>query len=184
MYTIDGEYTDIEISLDIYETLQIDTYMCTTDCPCVPLTQATKGTWSDAAITGSSSRTVGDFYFVSANGFETYEACIQSYDSTATTPFGIWAHNLNTQSNFDEIMDWITFFEDEFDCAGVCEPAMFYWSKSVTLGAPTDSCVGSIKDELSTAFIRLCGACLVSGFILLCNFLLQYCMWFKSSDDK
>ena len=158
--------------------------MCTTDCPCVPLTEATKGTWSDAAITGSSSRTVGDFYFVSANGFETYEACIQSYDSTATTPFGIWAHNLNTQSNFDEIMDWITFFEDEFDCAGVCEPAMFYWSKSVTLGAPTDSCVGSIKDELSTAFIRLCGACLVSGFILLCNFLLQYCMWFKSSDDK
>ena len=115
----------------------------------------------------------------SGTTFETYQACINSYDETATTAFGQWASKLNSQSNFDEIMEWITFFEDEFDCAGVCTPAKFYWSKSVTLGAPTESCVESIKDELTTAFLGLGGACLVSGFILLCNFLLQYCLWSK-----
>lgn len=76
-------------------------------------------------------------------------------------------------------MDWVTFFEDEYNCAGVCEPALFYWSKSVSQGMPTESCISSIKDDLSTAFMGLGGACLISGFVLLCNFVLQYCLWVK-----
>ena len=134
VYTIDGEYSDINISLDIYETIQINKYMCTTDCPCIGINAATLSTWdlttqvttaaansianadsasdiADALNTLASSadylagadadRDVSQTYYTPAAGsseptFETYQACIQSYDSTATTPFGIWANKLNS----------------------------------------------------------------------------------------
>lgn len=185
-YTIENNYNNIEISLDVYETLLMDEYMCSTDCPCVDVDAATKATWTTEAL-ADGGRAGKPLVFVPAGtsgSFETYQSCIQSFDATNLSTagysnFGVWANQLNNQDNFDEIMDWVTFFEDEYNCAGVCEPALFYWSKSVSQGMPTESCISSIKDDLSTAFMGLGGACLISGFVLLCNFVLQYCLWVK-----
>ena len=49
-YTIENEYNNIEISLDVYETLLMDEYMCSTDCPCVDVDAATKATWTAQAL--------------------------------------------------------------------------------------------------------------------------------------
>jgi len=76
-------------------------------------------------------------------------------------------------------MEWIEFFETEYSCAGICEPVMFYWSKSIELGIPTKSCVNSIKDDLTSSFTGLAGATLASGILLFFVWIMQYCLWRK-----
>lgn len=73
----------------------------------------------------------------------------------------------------------MTFFEDEYECAGICTTATYYWSRSIDLGKPTKDCVSSIKDDMSNAFLGL-GACtLIAGIFLLFVFIMQYCLWRK-----
>ena len=75
--------------------------------------------------------------------------------------------------------DLVTFFEDTYDCAGICEPALFYLSKSVEKGKPTGSCIGNLKDELNDEFAGLGGATLAAGIVLFGTWIMQYCLWTK-----
>ena len=75
------------------------------------------------------------------------------------------------------VTDLVEFFESEYDCAGICKPALFYFSKSVELGPPTGSCVGNLKDEINSEFGGLGAATLCSGVLLLAIFIMQYCLW-------
>jgi len=63
-------------------------------------------------------------------------------------------------------MTWIEFFEDEYECAGICEPASFYWSKSIELGKPTKSCIIGLKNGITKAFLGIGICALVAGFLL------------------
>lgn len=76
-------------------------------------------------------------------------------------------------------MEWIEFFETEYTCAGICTPAVFYWSQPITLGKPTKSCVNSIKDDLTDSFTGLAATTLVSGILLFFIWIMQYCLWRK-----
>ena len=71
------------------------------------------------------------------------------------------------------------FFENTYDCAGVCQPALFSLGKSVELGRPNASCIGSLKDELNSEFGGLGAATLISGVLLMLTFVFQYCLWYK-----
>lgn len=63
-------------------------------------------------------------------------------------------------------MYWLEFFEDEYDCAGVCSPSLFYWSKSIELGRPNKSCIIGIKDGITKAFLGIGICALVAGCLL------------------
>jgi len=76
-------------------------------------------------------------------------------------------------------MKWIQFFEDEYDCAGICLPASFSFSKSIKNGRPTEGCIGAIKDDLNTAFLGLSVVTLLAGIFLFFVFIMQYCLWRK-----
>ena len=62
-------------------------------------------------------------------------------------------------------MYWLEFFEDEYDCAGVCTPSLFSWSKSIELGRPTKSCIIGIKDGITKAFLGIGICALVAGIL-------------------
>lgn len=75
--------------------------------------------------------------------FNTYQECI---DESAKdmyqvngfgTEFNKFAKSFKNQSSYDSIMKWIKFFEDEYDCAGICQPSAFSFSKSIAIGRPT-----------------------------------------------
>ena len=38
------------------------------------------------------------------------------------------------------------FLEDQFDCSGVCQPALFYFTKQLHEGPPKQTCLVKIKD--------------------------------------
>lgn len=42
----------------------------------------------------------------------------------------------------------VTYFEKEYECAGFCKPALFYYSKPVSMGVPTQACVQPFMDDI------------------------------------
>ena len=52
------------------------------------------------------------------------------------TVFYTAAKYLRDQENFNDVIDWITFFEREFDCAGICKTSLFAWTRSIEEGRP------------------------------------------------
>jgi hypothetical protein len=159
--------SDITIALDIYDSILIEDYMCTSDCPCAPVSTATE--WlSDVSRTYDFT---GTYY--------TYKECLFDTENNASPYFQGFADGFREQSNIVTVMDWVNFFEEEFDCAGICKPATFYYDRSIELGKPNSSCIESIKDELTSSFQGLGIATLVSGILLFFVFCMQYCLWKK-----
>ena len=70
------------------------------------------------------------------------------------------------------------FFEDEYECSGICEEALFSFSRSIEEGKPK-SCFQSIKDEVKESMFYLGVSTLVSGTLLLMLFIFNYCLWNK-----
>ena len=122
-------------------------------------------------------------FSASGETFNTYSDCVRVQGAGRDFEFQAWAEGFVGQTTYDTISDWIKFFEDEYDCAGICEPSYFYWSKSVvTSGKPSSSCISSIKDNVTSAFMGLGIATLVAGIFLMFVFVMQYCLWRKYSD--
>lgn len=176
------QYPDIKVSLEIYKSILIDEYMCSIDCPCPATGKSTDWTGMSATELAEYNRADGKaFLFTSEAGLQTYESyktCIESTTSGSSEYFKSFAKAFREQSNFSDVMEFIEFFEKEYSCAGICSKAMFSWSSSVTQGRPTQTCLISIKDDISTVFMVLGLVTFLSGVLLLCIFICQYCLWF------
>ena len=83
-------------------------------------------------------------------------------------------------------MDYLGFFEDNYNCAGVCRAAQFYFTRSIELGKPTGSCIGNLKEDLNSELAGLGYASLISGILLMFTFICQYCLWrrYDTSTSK
>ena len=156
--------------------------MCSQDCPCPVTAKSTEWISLSSADLALSNRGTGGFVFESADSglqtYETYKTCIESETAGVTEYFKAFAAAFRSQSNFADVMEFIEFFEAEYQCAGICSPALFSWSVSVTQGKPTQTCLISIKDDISTVFMILGLVTFLSGVLLLCVFICQYCLWF------
>ena len=144
--TVEVGSSTVNINLDIYESLYVNSHMCSSDCPCEPVPKMTE--W----LTAEPARTNYDF----TGTYRTYRACVEESAKLQNVNAGIrfmgFADGVTGQEDYETINEWIEFFEDEYTCAGVCEPALFYWSKSIALGLPSTSCLQSISESLTNAF--------------------------------
>ena len=166
--------------------------MCSRNCPCKASDKSNqwKAIKEEDLISFERKR---DFVFTdiaSVQTYDSYDACIagvtdpsdianRKAGNLATPQFYQFAKEFREQNDFDKIKDWIAFFENEFDCAGICKPALFSWTQSVNSGKPLSSCIGAVKDELKGSFMGLGICTLVSGILLFFIFLFQYCLWKK-----
>ena len=174
-------FGDIEVSLEVYKSIQIDQYMCSVECPCPATTKSGEWTALTNEALAKSNRVDQAFLFNTAESlqtYETYKSCIESETAGATEYFKAFAKAFRSQSNFAQVMEFIEFFESEYQCAGICSEALFSWSVSVNQGKPTQTCLISIKDDISTIFMVLGLVTFLSGVVLLCVFVCQYCLWF------
>lgn len=56
-----------------------------------------------------------------------YDACIKgAKEGEVDADFFAFAKGFREQDDFADIEDFIKFFEDEYACAGICTPALFY----------------------------------------------------------
>lgn len=98
------------------------------------------------------------------------------------TIFYTAARYIREHESFATITDWMTFFERELNCAGVCKLSLFSWTKSIEAGRPTKTCLNGIRDELRSNFIGFAVCSLITGVLLLLIFLCQYCLWRRHRD--
>ena len=113
----------------------------------------------------------------------TYKDCIANAaaPASAADEFKTFAKSFRTQTDYQGLVDWIDWFEDTYDCAGICKVAAFYWTKNPATSRPTESCISSLKDDITVPFLGLGIATMMSGFLLFFIFIMQYCLW-KSYD--
>jgi hypothetical protein len=155
-------------------------------CPC--LAGGNTGGWGELTPevlldTYESTRTPSSFYFT-ADGYDSYDNCIKTVkEDEVSAEFWIFAKGFRDQDDFAEIEDYIKFFEEEYSCAGICSPALFYFYRSVSEGVPGGSCLLSIQDDLKTSLIGVGGAALASGIFLFFTFIFQYCLWRKYDEE-
>jgi len=67
----------------------------------------------------------------------TYSECLDVPGPNASIAFLAFADGLKKRNEYSTIKDLLEFFETNYNCAGVCEKALFYFSKSIELGRPT-----------------------------------------------
>ena len=99
--------------------------------------------------------------------------------SVNQTTFEEFAKSLTDQALFNSVIDWVTFFEKEYDCAGLCTPSAFGVSRSIESGPASKSCLQGIKDSLTSAFMGLGVSTLLAGIMLFFLQIWQYCFWKK-----
>ena len=157
-------------------------------CPC--LKGGKTGTWEDLTTDDikdtyyKSTRTKDSFYFVEG-GYDSYDKCINSVEKNvddSNAVFYEFAKAFREQDDFAEIEDYLKFFEEEYSCAGICSPALFYFYRNVSEGVPEGSCLLSIQDDLKTSLLGVGGAALASGIFLFFTFIFQYCLWRKYDE--
>ena len=167
--------------------------MCTRNCPCKK--NAKMGEWqtkTEAELL-ALGRTKGLVFTDNADikTYDSYDQCIKEVQDgslpenmklgyTSEKAFYEFAKSFRDQGEFQSIKDWIEFFENEYDCAGICKPALFTWVSNVDSGMPTQSCVNSVKDDLTGSFMGLGICTLISGILLFFIWLFQYCLWKKA----
>lgn len=112
--------------------------MCSPQCPCYDADDASLAkAWSevkDVATVHERDLVKYPWNFSGGkDGYKTYKACIDDADRVTDTKnaqdvaFATFAKSFREQSDYNTISDWIAFFEDDYECAGICEPSLFAW---------------------------------------------------------
>ena len=125
--------TTVTISLDIYDSIKINDYMCSKNCPCAPTAVSAQWTGLDAA-TARLDREIDCYPWDFTGTVKTYKECITDITKRgplADLDFQSFADSFKDQPDFDTIQEWIEFFENQYDCAGICKPSLFSWSQSI-----------------------------------------------------
>lgn len=169
---------NIKFNLEVYESMKIDQEMCSSNCPCIP--NENSSDWTD--ISTVSIGRCRDWNF--AGQIKTYKQCIEEAAAAAdtvpvATPFMEFAKGLEGNKEWGIITDFVTWFEDHYTCAGICTPAIFYYSIDVSEGKPGGACLSELKLHINEEFAGLGAATLISGILLGLTWICQYCLWYK-----
>ena len=76
-------------------------------------------------------------------------------------------------------MDFMRYFEEQYSCAGICKPALFFMHLDISKGVPGGSCLMNIQDDLKSTNFGVGGAAIATGISVFFTFFFQYCLWRK-----
>jgi hypothetical protein len=153
--------------------------MCSKECPCdadhhdiieddideKTLNQVFKRTWKEKAFDGNQPMIFGDDDDPGKKEFATFEQCVNDVINKRPPANDAQKAALN---NYKKQVNKIRWYEEEFDCGGVCDLPLFYTTKSIEEGLPEEDCIDAIiASELDNKIIAgtSCGAGVI--FILL-----------------
>lgn len=62
----------------------------------------------------------------------------------------------------------MSYLEKKYACSGICNSALFYFNLQLEIGIPSKTCLAAIKKELGGQLEYYALACLTTGVLLLC----------------
>lgn len=155
----------------------IDQYMCSTDCPCpmdhhdiveedideATLNKKYKRTWKE------KNKGFNEMIFGTEDGGKEYEVFETCFNEKFKENGGFGKPPL-VQAGIKEFPDRcnrLRYYEEEFDCSGMCDVPLFYSTKAIMDGLPEEDCIDAIIENVLNN--KICG--IVAG-ITGCLFLL------------
>jgi len=175
-----GSTQEVTYSFDIYESIGINKWMCTTECPCEPNASVMYSNIDFSLYKSAENRgNVASIITAPTGSVVTYKNCIANAADPVTSAdeFKTFAKNFRSQTDYDGLVKWMDWFEDTYDCAGICNVAAFYWTKNPAIARPNQSCISSLKEDITTPFLGLGIATVICGILLFFIFIMQYCLW-------
>ena len=127
--------------------------MCSANCPCEDLDIKSEWTSLSADELLQQYGRVAPFVFKTPGEdiftVKTYEECIINYKQNPdiSTDFKAFAEGWGLSLGYKGEVDYLKFFEQEYDCSGICETALFSFSRSIEEGKPS-SCFDEVKKKV------------------------------------
>jgi len=78
----------------------------------------------------------------------------------------------------------LTYFESKYQCSGICNTALFYYSLDLSIGIPTKVCLIYLKQEIGSSLVYLGIVSIVGGFLMSLIWCCQYALWRTYEDDE
>lgn len=114
------------------------------------------------------------------NNFGDCMAAILAGNQTAFDKSDLESYKeLAKTKTYETGLKFMKFFEAQFKCSGICKPALFYWTRPISDGRPTQTCMIYLKDAIKNNLTYLGIVSIVAGGFTLFAFLIQYCLWKK-----
>ena len=177
-----GSNQEITYSFDIYESIGINKWMCTNECVCEPNAAVMYSNIDFSLYKSAETRgNVASIVTAPTGSVATYKDCIanaaEPVSNASNDDFKTFAKSFRSQTNYEGLVKWMDWFEDTYDCAGICKVAAFYWTKNPAVARPSQSCISSLKEDITTPFLGLGIATVICGILLFFIFIMQYCLW-------
>jgi hypothetical protein len=82
----------------------------------------------------------------------------------------------------DTALQILAYFENKYQCSGICESSLFYYELDLTFGPPKTTCLLHVKEEVSGSLTYLGVTALIIGVICLLIWVCQYSLWCNYVD--
>jgi hypothetical protein len=167
-----------------YYKAAVDSRMCTDQCKCP---EPFKATWEaqDSALqeSGQWERSGRDWNSMkwTSDGTEisTWKEC---YDAFLKNEFRADSFEQEFLNMGGE--EFVAQLEESYDCAGVCKVPLFYMTKDISVGPPTEGCIQAAAEGMAANYGNTGKVALVTGVLLLIGMIgaCPLCTGFE--DDK
>ena len=167
------EVEDYVYTVDRELKYAVDTHMCTDFCPCEP-------GW-DYSIYGTQN---GLNFADHENNDYNFHGDQTIFTECFAERKTIWLQQDGDREPIDEnVVSLIETLEREFECSGLCEPAMFWASKDIKEGPPKRACIYALKDSFDSKMSMIGWSIVVTAFMTL-MLLICHCGLYLNKAQK
>jgi len=118
--------------------------------------------------------------------FETFQSCIEHAHTRTETDwnkeFLLSASMFKEQKNGVDIFTLVGWLEENYMCSGFCVTDMFFQTRNISEGIPTQGCLEPLAEDFGSVFRGIGVAGIICGIVLFLAFIFSYCLW-KQYDD-
>lgn len=83
-----------------------------------------------------------------------------------------------------EELDYFLNLEDEYECSGMCKPALFYFGRNLDEGPPKKTCLLASKQFFSAASRSFAITSVLTGVVALFQFFFHFCLYCRPAPPS
>ena len=76
------------------------------------------------------------------------------------------------------------YLEDEFNCSGICRPALFYFSNPISFGPPKNTCLKQVVTLFKNDAQPFAMMSIVTAVLFIVVFCLHFCLYDRPLDER
>ena len=73
--------------------------------------------------------------------------------------------------------------EDEFQCSGMCQAGLFYFSRDISEGPPVRTCFSKIKHVIERSAMPFARSTMVTGIVCLLLFFMHFGLYLRPKES-